>query len=196
MPRAVNSCRKAALSKPLSATSSSILVLPRPRLCFLMATVARVRVAGLISCGCALSQSKPIGKPLPLAMSITLFPFPALVRPTPSPPFWTARKNHQGKPLPIRFCLRGQARRAVFAKPCPIRPIATIHQIDANRWSANHIRLANPPTRCRFFRTYKMPFKHLRLSVRSRPRPTLGWGKSDSITCHCGTHPYTRLFPR
>ena len=35
------------------------------------------------------------------------------------------------------------------------------------------------------FRTYKMPFKHLRLAVRGRPRPGLCCGKSGSTTCHC-----------
>ncbi len=34
------------------------------------------------------------------------------------------------------------------------------------------------------FRTYKIPFKHLRLSVRGRPRPIFCCGKSGSSTCH------------
>lgn len=43
------------------------------------------------------------------------------------------------------------------------------------------------------FRTYKMPFRHLRLSVRGRPRPGLGWGKSGSSTCHCASVKSCRL---
>ncbi len=43
------------------------------------------------------------------------------------------------------------------------------------------------------FRTYKMPFKHLRLSVRGRPRPGLRCGKSDSSTCHCASVKSCRL---
>lgn len=43
------------------------------------------------------------------------------------------------------------------------------------------------------FNTYKMPFKHLRLSVRGRPRPGLCCGKSGSITCHCALVKSCRL---
>ncbi len=43
------------------------------------------------------------------------------------------------------------------------------------------------------FRTYKIPFKHLRLSVRGRPRPNLCGGKSGSSTCHCASVKSCRL---
>ncbi len=43
------------------------------------------------------------------------------------------------------------------------------------------------------FRTYKIPFKHLRLSVRGRPRPGLCCGKSGSSTCHCASVKSCRL---
>lgn len=43
------------------------------------------------------------------------------------------------------------------------------------------------------FRTYKMPFKHLRLSVRGHPRPVFGCGKSSSSTCHCASVKSCRL---
>ncbi len=43
------------------------------------------------------------------------------------------------------------------------------------------------------FRTYKMPFKHLRLSVRGRPRPGLFCGKSGSSTRHCASVKSCRL---
>ena len=43
------------------------------------------------------------------------------------------------------------------------------------------------------FKIYKIPFKHLRLSVRGRPRPGFGCGKSGSITCHCASVKSCRL---
>ena len=43
------------------------------------------------------------------------------------------------------------------------------------------------------FKIYRMPFKHLRLSVRGRPRPGLCCGKSGSITCHCTSVKSCRL---
>ena len=43
------------------------------------------------------------------------------------------------------------------------------------------------------FKTYKIPFKHFRLSVRGRPRPILGCGKSGSSTCHCASVKSCRL---
>lgn len=43
------------------------------------------------------------------------------------------------------------------------------------------------------FNTYKMPFKHLRLSVRGRPGPGLCCGKSGSSTCHCASVKSCRL---
>ncbi len=100
--------------------------------------------------GCALSQSRPIGSPLPSATSITLLPLPILVRPTPSPLFLTARRNRLKRQPPIRFCLRGQAMRAAPAKPNSKLRLATIHRTGASTWSANHTRLANQPTPRRF----------------------------------------------
>ena len=43
------------------------------------------------------------------------------------------------------------------------------------------------------FKTYKIPFKHWRLSVRGRPRPGLCCGKSGSSTCHCASVKSCRL---
>lgn len=43
------------------------------------------------------------------------------------------------------------------------------------------------------FNTYKIPFKHLRLSVRGRPRPFFGDGRSGSSTCHCASVKSCRL---
>lgn len=43
------------------------------------------------------------------------------------------------------------------------------------------------------FRTYKMPFKHLRLSRRGRPRPFFCDGKSGSSTCHWASDKLCRL---
>ncbi len=100
--------------------------------------------------GCALSHKMPIGSPLPSVTSITLLPLPILVRPTPSPLFLTAQTSRPEKPLPIGFCPRGQAMRPARAKPNPKLRLLTTHQIDAGTLSANHMRLANQPTRSRF----------------------------------------------
>jgi hypothetical protein len=43
------------------------------------------------------------------------------------------------------------------------------------------------------FKTYKMPFKHLRLSVRGLPRPYFCGGKSGSSSCHCASVKSCRL---
>lgn len=150
MRRRVNSRWKAALSKPLSATSSLIRVLARPRFCFLIATLASVRLAKLISCGCALWHKIPIGSPLPSATSITLLPFPILVRPTPSPLFLTARTSRPEKGPPIQFFPSGQDWRAGCAIPNPRLQLATTRQIYASRWLANHPRRVNQPMRSRY----------------------------------------------
>lgn len=43
------------------------------------------------------------------------------------------------------------------------------------------------------FKIYKIPFRHLRLSVRGRPRLGFGCGKSRSSTCHCASVKSCRL---
>lgn len=90
--------------------------------------------------------------------------------------------------LPVRSRLASKVRQTESQTPAHSHSSNLRQQVVGEPYSFGKSAHATP-----VFKIYKMPFRHLRLSVRGLPRPFLGDGKSDSRTCHCWSVKSCRL---
>jgi len=119
---------------------------PRPQQGTL--TCASVVSASETSAGEALASCAPKGMPWPSTSTIHFVPFPRLVFPTASPPFWQPRSCRPGRSRPTATAGGGSTRPAAAARlrsRCPRLPTVAVCASRSGRWDTAWEDLATGP---------------------------------------------------
>lgn len=108
-------------------------------------------------------------------------------------PFFDGTKDPSKKAaahsiLPSRSSIESKVRQIWSHTPAADHSSKRRQQVEGEPYSGGRSAHGMP-----VFKTYRMPFRHLRLSVRGRPGPFFDDGSSGSSTCHCASVKSCRL---